>query len=176
MELFIYENKCLSDLLCDEIIEIFDSTSEKTNDTLYISFNINENNIWFRIKNIIINELNIQLKNYYSLLNKNNIIDTSVKKINEFCIKKYNKNKGIFNFEMGDHIDYYKKEAAILFFYFFLNDVEDGGGITIFDDYNIKPEKGKILIYPLERFFPFFINTPLSENKYLISGCVYIDI
>lgn len=180
MESFIYENKCLSNSLCDKIIEMFNSDntqqSKQFNNRLCIDFTIPEHDIWFEIKNTIINELEINLQSFFSLLNKNNIVNQNNKSIYKFYIEKSIKNKPLIKFEKHNNIDYYKKKRKLLRFYFCLNDIEDGGEIIFFNNREIKSEKGKFILFPIEWFFPYFVNTPLCYDKYTIFGDIYIDI
>jgi len=57
----------------------------------------------------------------------------------------------------------------------YLNDVECGGETEFFGNYTIKPEAGKLVFFPSEWFFPHSGKKPVSNNKYVIAGWLYID-
>ena len=57
----------------------------------------------------------------------------------------------------------------------YLNDVDEGGEThIIFDkkDINIKPEAGKLLIFPANFCFPHEGKKPISNSKYILVGFV----
>jgi hypothetical protein len=53
-------------------------------------------------------------------------------------------------------------------FFWYLNDVAEGGE-TEFVDLTIKPEAGKLVIFPPLWMFPHKGNPPISNEKYLLS-------
>lgn len=55
----------------------------------------------------------------------------------------------------------------------YLNDVEEGGE-TDFLDYqlSIKPEKGKLLIFPCNYLFRHQGNIPISDDKYIVTAFI----
>jgi hypothetical protein len=56
----------------------------------------------------------------------------------------------------------------------YLNDVNEGGETLFFEKYSIKPQKGKIVIFPAEWFFQHKGKIPISNDKYIITGWIYI--
>lgn len=82
-------------------------------------------------------------------------------------IKKYNNdNHDCFDY----HVDVMDHQTAkrFLSFFWYLNDVFVGGE-TIFEDVTIKPETGKLVIFPPLWMFPHEGKHPISNEKYLLS-------
>lgn len=93
-----------------------------------------------------------------------------------YSIRVYKKNEGYFK----PHID---QDAGgnvtrIFAIIMYLNDVVDGGE-TEFPHYDlkVKPEKGKVLIFPCNYLFPHQGNMPVSNDKYIATSFInYIDL
>lgn len=186
MEEFIYENQSLSNDICDRIIELFNkytydsqnTTSKKKNINLEIpSRIISETNDFYPIKNILVQELEKNIQLYYNKLD-NNI----------YFFDLIHKKKTIYNFiikcyvisEMNESQCYnlnannFNNKSKILTFIWYLNDVNDAE--TVISGYRVKPKKGKLLIFPSEWFFPYNDTYSTINNKYIITGSIYIDI
>lgn len=94
----------------------------------------------------------------------------------DYSIRVYNKNEGYFK----PHVDQdaggtISRVFAIIMY---LNDVTEGGE-TEFPHYSIKvkPEKGKVLIFPCNYLFPHQGNMPISNDKYIATSFInYIDM
>jgi len=85
----------------------------------------------------------------------------------QFRIKRYlNNNDDVF--ERHVDVNDYVSARRYLSFFWYLNDV-DCGGETIFDDLTIKPETGKLVIFPPMWMFPHSGEKPISNTKYIIS-------
>jgi len=178
MEKFIYINKSLTDTICDEIVEKFECNCNNKQ-LLKINFDITHDHEWSNIKNTLINEIDKHINIYYENLDNNIFFFNHVhlnKTINHFVIKKFKKNKCSSNFHNDFHINFYNKKSRIISFMFFLNTIDDGGEIDFFGYHKIKPEKGNIIIFPSEWFFPYCENVSISHDKYIIKGSIYIDI
>jgi len=187
MENFIYENESLSENTCDEIIKMFELQIEKNNcknknkcmSEILIRSDIKEDNIWFSIKNTLTMEIQRHLQNYYSKLNNDIYFFDLIQKnktIQNFVIQKYNKNMGNPKYHHDFYADFKNKKTRIINFIWFLNTVDDGGETIFLDCHIVKSEKGKIVFFPTDWFFPYYINSPLSDDKYIITGWIYIDI
>lgn len=173
MEDFIYESKSLSNEICDEIINLFETTSINKK---FIPINIDckTESIWYATKNILIEELSKHLQDYCSGF------FCRKKTIHTIYIEKHSNDKKINffkneNWKIDFHIENKQKKISIINFVWFLNDVEEGGQIKIFEYKNIKPEKGKLVFFPTEWFFPYRDIQPISNDKYIITGSIYID-
>jgi len=178
MEKFIYINNLPIETICDEITEKFDSESNSKK-SINILIDMQYNVMWTHIKNIVLDEVYKNLNIYYEKLNNNifffdRVHDT--KTINRFIIHKYNKNECYSTYKNDFFVDFQNKKSRILTFIIFLNTIDEGGELIFFENYKIKPEKGKIVIFPSEWFFPYCEKISLSHDKYIIKGWIYIDI
>ena len=92
-----------------------------------------------------------------------------------YKMKKHKKNKKNEGFNSW-HIDSHPGSSAgisrdrIISFIWFLNTVEEGGEIEMYDGEKIKPEQGKLLIFPATWSYNYNNKMPISNNKYFISG------
>jgi len=85
----------------------------------------------------------------------------------QFRIKRYlNNGKDVFE----RHIDVtdYASARRYLSFFWYLNDVDEGGE-TVFDGLTVKPETGKLVVFPPLWMFPHSGNMPISNTKYIVS-------
>lgn len=85
----------------------------------------------------------------------------------ELRIKKYN-NDGIDMFMPHVDVMDYSSSKRFIAFMFYLNDVDEGGE-TIFTDLTIKPEAGKLVVFPPLWMYPHEGKPPISNTKYLLS-------
>jgi hypothetical protein len=99
-------------------------------------------------------------------------------------IMKYLKNDGHYNFHndfllhnIYDDILSRKSDTndksescRILTYLFYLNTIDEGGETEFIDGTKIKPEKGKLLIFPATWPYMHKGNIPLSSNKYIVTG------
>lgn len=194
MDYFIYENTSLSSEVCDKIIQLFDIENQnrmvgckKNIFEQKINSNVLENTVWFDIKNVLMNEIKIHLELYYNKLD-NNIFHFDIthknKTINDFIIKKYIKHDKDEKNNISQRcknsnnnvIDLVNKKMSVLNFIWYLNSIDNGGETECIGSYKIKPEMGKIVLFPSDWFFHYYNNPPISSDKYIITGLIYIDI
>ena len=57
----------------------------------------------------------------------------------------------------------------------YLNTVIEGGETVFWDSYKIKPEAGKIVLFPACWTFPHTGKMPISNDKYIITGWIYVN-
>jgi hypothetical protein len=50
---------------------------------------------------------------------------------------------------------------------------EEGGETELCIDLKIKPEKGKLLIFPASWLYPHSGKMPISNDKYIVTGWIY---
>lgn len=92
-------------------------------------------------------------------------------------IKRYEPNKGIFNWHTDNTTIESSKRILVMFFY--LNDVEEGGE-TMFrfepsmKEVSVKPKTGSVVCFPPTWQYPHKGCTPISGPKYVISSYVQI--
>ena len=89
----------------------------------------------------------------------------------DYSLRVYEKNDGYFK----QHVDQNAGGTALRIFaiIMYLNDVLEGGE-TEFPHYNIKikPEKGKVLIFPCNYLFPHQGNISISNDKYIATSFI----
>ena len=201
---YIYLNKnSLSPEICLDIIQLYENenTSSKhegltqgglnKNVKNTVDFNIPVNDEkWYKYYKLLNNELSINLKKYFSNLNNNNEfknIDQLSNKTyvffedtnflsNVFMIQKYTKNMGKYIYHNDFRIDLAEKKYRVLTFLWYLNTVEEGGETSFGEDFKIKPEMGKLLLFPACWTYPHAGKMPLSSDKYIITGWLYVII
>lgn len=193
-----FENS-LPSMLCEEIIIKFElseylkytgltiggvHTHIKDTTDLLIEKN---NSKWDNIEKILSNELHIAIKKYVNSNKTNNyeynnsyfrynLFDTSSFHTEHYMIQKYEKGKGKYIYHHDFLLDMEKKKYRVITFIWYLNDIEHGGETEFFGgDIKIKPKKGMLLLFPSSWTFPHRGIMPISDNKYIITGWMYID-
>ena len=201
---FYINNNSLSKELCNEIINLFENENEKTGkyegvtaaglnkkikDTSdFIIPNKNENNKpqWKKIREVLDKELNNNVKQYVKKINDcvsvNEENSTHKYKVfNDFVtfetiqIQKYDKQKGRYIYHQDFSCDWKEKQYRVITFLWYLNDVDEGGETEFWGSYKIKPEKGKLLFFPATWTYPHRGMMPISNDKYIITGWIYLN-
>ena len=183
---YIYEKEnSLNRELCQQIINYFETSSFKNDgvtqaglnkeikDTTDLHFAM-EPVLFKDIDSILWNELSKNLYEYIEKINKN-CFHLTAKKYTDtgFQIQKYIKNTGKYVYHHDSKIEFEEKQNRILTFLWYLNDVEEGGETEFFGSYKIKPKCGKIVLFPSTWTFPHCGKTPISSDKYIITGWIY---
>jgi hypothetical protein len=93
-----------------------------------------------------------------------------------YQMQKYTKNEGRFIFH-DDSVSVYNPDEQkvghrTVTFLFYLNDVEEGGETT-FPEFQVKPKKGSLLLFPATWNYIHSANIPRSSDKYVITGWQY---
>lgn len=151
----------------------------------------NENNNyyiqkWSKIDKFLDDELHRNIKEYIRILqNKINVVEENSDKIfkilsrdvlstKEFMIQRYTKGKGRYVYHNDSHIDWNEKKYRVITYIFYLNTVEEGGETEFFNELRIKPEAGKLVLFPASWLWPHRGMMPKSSNKYIITGWLYL--
>ena len=193
---FLYLNEhSISNELCNDIIKYFEEDNElwyegvtslglnknvKNTFDLQINGNDNLNKKWEKIRNFLFNELNININRYikklknkpqykpnnFNLLNNKYIIET-------LQMQKYLKNEGIFNYHNDFSIT--NNTHRIITYIWYLNDVDIGGETEITGNIQIKPKTGSLFLFPATWTYPHCGKMPISNDKYIITGWVYME-
>lgn len=192
---FIFEiPNSLPDALCDDLVYMYELEDNKYDGLTFGGVNKNvkdttdlimpkNNKLWERIEKTLYKQLMKGLSEYMAHLNKkeysntNNtyhIFDNNEIHVDCFMLQKYNKCSGRYTY----HNDYVneseKKRYRVITFIWYLNDVTDGGETEFFGGKtNIKPEKGKLVLFPASWAFPHRGKMPLSNDKYIITNWFY---
>ena len=202
---FIYTNhNSLSKEICEDIIELYERDKEsgckgitgvgtniKVKDSwdLSISYLINntEKNEWSNIHKLLYTELYYNIKNYLNKLyrveyEKNRleyhsfkIIQANPLKVETFQIQKYEPLSGKYIYHQDGMYEIDKQRYRVITYLWYLNDVEEGGETEFWGTYKVKPETGKLILFPATWTYPHCANIPISNAKYIITGWLYAD-
>ena len=182
-DLIYVEDNVLPSKACVDLINYMDSSmmdnSRNLNRSVINSYKMSVNidkicgGYGYELNNII----KIVLKKY---LNSNQIVsnyfklynDIIITEYNRFLMLKYEQNTGIFEYHDDFSMD--NDKFRILTFLWYLNDVDVGGETEFFDEIKIKPKQGRLLVFPCAWPYIHKGNIPLSSNKYIITGWVYV--
>ena len=202
---FIYlNNNSISHELCDDLIKLFDEEThgkyegvthgglnkDVKDTTDFVIPKINEK--WSKIYDFLEKELKTNMQKYYIQLNNydkpsgysNNGQKTSKKykmlnydkfDISTFMMQRYKKNTGRYIYHDDSSIDYKNSKHRVVTYLWYLNTVEEGGETEFWGNYKIKPERGKLLLFPASWTFPHCGKMPISNDKYIITGWVYVN-
>jgi hypothetical protein len=192
--IYAYEN-VIDEFLCKKIIKLFDNEPFKnkgivkngflpeiknTTDIVLCNNTISKsvfNKEWIKIVDVLTKQINKYVSKYIETLEKtdNILFKTSVGEFIEFdafMIQKYTKNEGKYEYH-NDH-QYDMDRSRLITYIFYLNSIESGGetefngGKTI-----IKPESGKLVLFPATWTYPHCGKIPITEDKYIITGWIY---
>jgi len=196
MELFLYEDSTSLDIsLCNLIIELYENEENKyegvtrgglnksVKDTtdFIIPYDASSNTNWLNINDILYNELNKNLHKYIvkirQYLNNEKYILFDAKCLTEnlFMIQKYIKNRGHYIYHNDTSFEPDRTKYRVLTYLWYLNDITEGGETEFWGNYKIKPTAGKLLIFPSSWSFPHCGKMPISDNKYIITGWLYLN-
>jgi len=170
----IYENSLEPDI-CDYLINVFDPLIDYQeridNDGVPNFTQINltklskESEELNNVHDYIVKKTLEYKKAYYKYIDKRCFPEKNA--FEQFRIKRYLNDDNDF---FDTHVDVTDHESSrrFLSFFWYLNDVDEGGK-TVFKDLEIKPEKGKLVIFPPVWLFPHRGEKPISGPKYLLS-------
>jgi len=188
MDKFIYTyDGSLSPELCKDIINLFEQGQHYRGETIGgFSPNVKNtwdldimhcDNKWDKIKNFLVSELTKHLTKYkthismYTSTNISEIVPAFNKCfIDSLNIQKYEKNKGLYITHVDDYIDYNNKTNRMIVFMWYLNDLHEGGETEFNGTLKVKPEAGKLVLFPSTWTYPHTAIKPLSSDKYIITG------
>ena len=188
--IFIYENaNSLPKETCEMIVNYYEEEGpnryegivlsgvhKEIKDTLDFIIPNNNNRTWERINAMLIKELKRNLKQYlnnFIIQYQLNICNVDNIFIEPFLIQRYIKCVGKYVY----HNDFDKRdtEYRLLTYLWYLNDVNEGGETEFFGKFKIKPEIGKLVIFPANWTFPHCGKMPVSNDKYILTGWLYVD-
>jgi len=201
---YIYLNRnSLASEVCFDIIQLYENekatskhegltlsgVNKTIKDTVDFIIPLNDEK-WYKYHKLLNNELSINLKKYVSNLNNNEefknidqlsdytyyFFQNSKFLSNIFMIQKYTKNVGKYVYHNDSRIDIVDKKYRVITFLWYLNTVEEGGETAFGEDLKIKPEIGKLLLFPACWTYPHAGKMPISSDKYIITGWIYILI
>ena len=201
MEKLIYKNNnSISNELCLDLIKMFEEENNKHEGVTFRGLDKNikdttdyvipkNNKKWNKINVFLDIELKNNLKKYLDDLN--NKIDFENKNQNtnnkykifentsflheNYMIQKYLKGKGKYIYHNDFSINFENKSHRAITYIWYLNDVVEGGETVFFGDYKIQPKAGTLVFFPATWCYPHTGKMPLSNNKYIITGWLYVN-
>jgi len=174
--LFFVNENSLSNELCSEIIQLFENNTDKypgitggglnksvknTTDLVIPMYDVK----WKRIYKFILSELQTNIKKYFSKMSEFNYNDNLT--LNSIQVQKYNKGEGKYIYH--DDARIYNGKCRKITFIWYLNNITDGGE-TEFTNFKVKPEAGKLVLFPSSWVYPHRANVPISDDKYIMTG------
>ena len=186
----VYDN-ALDDYTCEYLTEHFERSKRRhikvaRNRTPNFTEYDLSGNVWRedkRTKKVytdLLNKIHIHAQEYFNFVNHHfkylfpdDIVYASTVfpqyyGIERFRIKRYN--VGV-NEAFNTHVDSMNLRSCPRFisFLWYLNDVEEGGQ-TLFHGKEVKPKKGRLVIFPPLWLFPHMGTEPISNTKYIMSS------
>jgi hypothetical protein len=201
MEKLIYKNNnSISSELCLDLIKMFEEENSKRDGVTFRGLDKNikdttdfvipkNNKKWNKINSFLDTELKNNVKKYLDELNnktdfENKDQNTSNKyKIFEntnflhenYMIQRYLKGKGKYIYHNDFAINFVNKSHRAITYIWYLNDVNEGGETVFFGDYKIQPKAGTLVFFPATWCYPHTGKMPLSSDKYIITGWLYVN-
>ena len=184
---YYYINKnALTKETCQTIIQMFEESEQHQGKTMIgldleikKTYEVNiRGDKWQEIDIIISNVLTNSINEYAEQIN----ITTNNKFILQYLynnkvtdsgyqIQKYIKGNGYYKWH-NDSLINSIESCRIVTFLFYLNDVEEGGE-TYFYNGKVKPEAGKLILFPATWTYNHKGNMPISNDKYIVTGWFY---
>lgn len=189
MDLLYVKDGSLSSELCNDMINLFEQSdgrydgltagglSKHIKDTT--DFIITDGGThWDKFNKLLSKELNNNVKEYVTKYSKQvndtyRIFATTYLTTDSMQLQKYNKNIGKYIYHNDYICDWKNNKMRQLTFIWYLNDVEEGGETEFWSKYRIKPEAGKLVLFPASWTFPHRANIPISNDKYIITGWLW---
>jgi hypothetical protein len=200
---FYLNNNSISPELCKTIITMFDLDNNKYEGVTFGGLNKNVKDTqdlmipnspdksgfdkWSKIQKFLEKELAKNTKEYIKILDdiviKNHEKENTTSQYttfgslltNEsFMVQRYTKQKGRYIYHNDFKSDYENKKYRVITYLWYLNNVEEGGETEFWGTHIIKPEAGKLLLFPASWTFPHRGKMPLSHDKYIITGWLYL--
>jgi hypothetical protein len=158
-----------------------------------IPIDIDSTHEWYKISEFLKKELHKNIKKYimkinsmvdsndsysikYNFLNDLDFLNnTYFFQYDNLMIQRYEKNKGRYKFHIDSMCDFKKERYRIFTFIWYLNDIDIGGETQFWDSYKIKPQAGKLVLFPACWTFPHCGRMPISDDKYIITGWIYVN-
>jgi hypothetical protein len=186
---FLYIKKnSISRELCNDMINLFEQEDDRYEGVCGMDCVVNKNvkdttdfvisnggERWDKINKTLCKELANNVNEY--LRNCNNTMrDTKYQYLSgglahhSMQMQKYYKNVGKFSYHEDSKVDLINKSDRKITFMWYLNNVTEGGETEFWSSYNIKPEVGKLVLFPADWTFPHTGKVPISNNKYIVTG------
>lgn len=186
----VYTNKTsISRELCNDMINLFEQEDKRYPGLITAGLNKNIKDTtdfmitnggprWDKINKLLSKELNNNvieyIKKYNNMVHSNyNIFDTNYLSTASMQLQKYEKNVGKYVYHEDSICNFTERKIRKLTFLWYLNDVDEGGETEFWSKYCIKPEAGKLVLFPACWTFPHTGKVPISNDKYIITGWLW---
>jgi hypothetical protein len=178
---YYIDKNALSKETCQGIIDLFESlpqhkgiTGGGLNMDIKRTFEIKiQGNVWKEYDTILCESLYRAVDDYsIQLINKCNNASLTNKTLTDsgYQIQKYIKYDGFYKWHSDEKINNENSSRTITFLWY-LNDIEEGGE-TYFYNGKVKPEAGKLILFPATWTYNHKGNMPKSHDKYIITGWI----
>lgn len=154
-------------------------------ESFFCEENENEDNIskWSNICKILNEQLQENINSYLRELKNNpNFLSDGFRLLNAqyltedtYQIQKYVKGDGKYVYHNDFSVYWDRRQYRVITFLWYLNTISEGGETEILGEVLVKPEAGKLLLFPACWTFPHRGRVPISDDKYIITGWFYIS-
>jgi hypothetical protein len=178
---YYIDKNALSKETCKGIIDLFESlpqhkgvTGGGLNTDVKRTFEVKiQGDVWKEYDDILCKSLYRAVDDYsIQLINKCNNTTLTDKTLTDsgYQIQKYIKYDGFYKWHSDERINNEKSSRTITFLWY-LNDIDEGGE-TYFYNGKVKPEAGKLILFPATWTYNHKGNMPKSHDKYIITGWI----
>lgn len=139
-------------------------------------------NKWTNICKILNEQLQENINDYMRDLKSNDsFVSDNYRLLNvqyltedTYQIQKYQKGEGKYIYHNDFNVQWDRRQYRVITFLWYLNTISEGGETEILGEILVKPEAGKLLLFPACWTFPHRGKVPISHDKYIITGWFYI--
>jgi len=198
---FIYEKpNAISLEVCKKIIHLFEENSnEHYNGVTASGHNPNvkntldfaippeslyqQDNSWNFVCRELTESLQSNINTYIKELNNShpNFIQDNYKFITAkylseetYQIQRYRKGEGKYVYHEDFSVKWESRQFRVITFLWYLNTIAEGGETELLGEICVKPEAGKLLLFPSSWTFPHRGKMPISEDKYIVTGWFHV--
>jgi len=180
----------LTDEFCDKLVQKFEEDSEgkvyrgivgsgvqtEIKETLDLAVSPSSE-VWKKDDEFISNKIGECINEYIEYITKcipNVDFHNGIRNVTDsgYHIQRYEANKGFYTWH-NDYSFEKDKGSRILTFIWYLNTVERGGETEFTNGMKIKPEKGKLVMFPSTWTYTHRACMPYSGEKYILTGWIY---
>ena len=181
-----------TDKECDNILKQFEKETQNhyngvtgggytPNVKRTTEINITRTQNWEKWNELCFKRLNIALQKYATYCKESchneflyNIIYNQYGIINDtgYQLQKYKKEQQYYKWHQDGGLKEGCHQHRIITYLWYLNDVTEGGE-TYFFHGKVKPKKGRLVLFPACWNYNHKGETPISNDKYIITGWVY---
>jgi len=186
----VYTNKTsISRELCNDMINLFEQEERRSPGVITAGLNPNIKDTtdfmitnggprWEKINKVLSKELNNNVIEYVKKYNNMvhptyQIFGTNYLSTASMQLQKYEKNVGKYVYHEDSRCEFTDRKIRKLTFIWYLNNVEEGGETEFWSKYCIKPEAGKLVLFPACWTFPHTGKVPISNDKYIVTGWLW---